>query len=54
MQLLKGAETIFENWSGKKAKPSDTDEPQAAALDEQIGRMQVQLEWLKKVVERCE
>ena len=45
-QLLDGAETVFEN--GKcVAKPS-SDEPQTADLHEQIGRLNVQQEWLKK------
>ena len=49
-QLLEGAASIFENGNGKKAKPADTDEPQTAELYEQIGRLKVQLEWLKKKV----
>jgi len=49
-QLLEGAESIFENGNGngKKVKSASTDEPQAAELYEQIGRLKVQLEWLKK------
>jgi putative transposase len=48
--LIEGAEGIFENENGKKAKAADTDEPQTAELYEQIGRLKVQLEWLKKKV----
>ena len=46
-QLLSGAEQVFES-SGAKAASSD--EPQAAELYEQIGRLKVELEWLKKKV----
>ena len=49
-QLLEGAETIFDNGNGRKAKPADTDEPRTAELYEQIGRLKVQLEWLKNKV----
>ena len=51
-QLLDGAEGVFENGNGnaKKAKSANTDEPQAPELYEQIGRLKVQLEWLKKKV----
>ena len=49
-QLLEDAESIFENGNGKKVKPANTDEPQTAELYEQIGRLKVQLEWLKKKV----
>ena len=48
-QLLDGAEGVFEE-GGRKAKGSSDDEPQAAALYEQIGRLKVELEWLKKKV----
>ncbi len=47
-QLLEGAETVFEN--GKSVAQSPSDEPQSAELYEQIGRLNVQLEWLKKKV----
>jgi transposase len=47
-QLLDGAETVFEN--GKSVAKSSSDEPQTAELYEQIGRLNVQLEWLKKKV----
>lgn len=46
-QLLAGAEQAFE---GGNAKASKSDEPQAAELYEQIGRLKVELEWLKKKV----
>ena len=47
-QLLEGAEGVFDA-SGSK-KQADTEEPQSAELYEQIGRLKVQLEWLKKKV----
>ena len=47
-QLLENAPDCFERAGGdKKAK---TDEPDATELYEQIGRLNVQLEWLKKKV----
>jgi len=47
-QLLEGAEEVFTaTSSGRKPK---TDEPEVAELYEQIGRLQVQLEWIKKKV----
>ena len=49
-QLLEGAEPVFENGSGRKSKQVDSGDPQAAELYEQIGRLKVQLEWLKKKV----
>lgn len=49
-QLLEGAELVFENGHGKASKQADSDEPQTAELYEQIGRLKVQLEWLKKKV----
>jgi len=45
-QLLDGAEAVFEG-STASGKKSD-DEPESAELYEQIGRMKVELEWLKK------
>ena len=44
-QLLSGAEQVFES-AGAKAAQSD--EPEASELYEQIGRLKVELEWLKK------
>ena len=49
-QLLESAELVFENGDGKKSKQAKSDEPQAAELYEQIGRLKVQLEWVKKKV----
>jgi transposase len=46
-QLLTGAETVFAN--GAKAVSADT-EAQQAELFEQIGRLKMELEWLKKKV----
>ena len=46
-QLLDGAEGLFEE-GGRKRKVVDSDEPQTAELYEQIGRLKVELEWLKK------
>ena len=47
-QLLDGAETIFEG--DLKSEKDSNDEPQVAELYEQIGRLKVELEWLKKKV----
>lgn len=48
-QLLEGAEDVFVDGRSKPpAAPAD--EPQTAELYEQIGRLKVQLEWLKKKV----
>ena len=38
---------MFESANGKAAK---SDEPEAGELYEQIGRLKVELEWLKKKV----
>lgn len=46
-QLIDGAESVFESSSKQQ---SSTDEPQVAELYEQIGRLNIQLEWLKKKV----
>jgi transposase len=46
-QLLTEAAQVFESSS---AKGSQEDEPQTAELYEQIGRLKVELEWLKKKV----
>ena len=46
-QMLEGAELVFENGSGKKEA---SDEPRASELYEQIGKLNIQLEWLKKKV----
>lgn len=47
-QLLEGAELVFDG--GPPTKQADPNEPQSAELYEQIGRLKVQLEWLKKKV----
>lgn len=44
-QLLEGAEQLFLS-SGEKRQ--QTDQPASAELFEQIGRLKVELEWLKK------
>jgi transposase len=46
-QLLAGADQVFSN--GSKAAPADT-EAEKAELFEQIGRLKMELEWLKKKV----
>jgi transposase len=46
-QLLEGAMGVFESPSAKKGV---TDEPSSAELYEQIGRLKVELDWLKKKV----
>ena len=46
-QLLEGAADVFEN---NGSKPAKNDEPEAAELYEQIGRLKVELEWVKKKV----
>jgi putative transposase len=46
-QMLAGAEAVFAN--GAKAEASDT-EARQAELYEQIGRLKMELEWLKKKV----
>ena len=47
-QLLGGAELAFGDSSVSAKKKND--EPEAAELYEQIGRLKVELEWLKKKV----
>ena len=47
-QLLGGAELAFEN--GSVASKKKNNEPEAGELYEQIGRLKVELEWLKKKV----
>lgn len=47
-QLLDGAEEVFEGSASTSKKGND--EPEVAELYEQIGRMKVELEWLKKKV----
>jgi transposase len=45
--LLEGAASLFAEGAGGKAAKS-ADEPEAAELFEQIGRLQMELAWLKK------
>ena len=49
--LLEGAEGVFSNGTGPKRSGSD-EECSTAELYEQIGRLKMQLEWLKKKAER--
>jgi transposase len=44
-QLLEGAATVFESGATKKAA---TEEPSSAELYEQIGRLKIELDWVKK------
>lgn len=46
--LLAGAELVFTN--GVKVDPTNHAEAQKAELFEQIGRLKMELEWLKKKV----
>lgn len=46
-QLLEGAAEMFASPSSKKGA---SDEPSAAELYEQIGRLKIELDWLKKKV----
>ena len=48
-QLLDGAEKTF---SGKAARSAEQAEVREAELYEQIGRLKMELEWLKKKVDR--
>jgi transposase len=45
--LLDGAPGLFAEGSGKPAKAA-ADQPDVAELFEQIGRLKMELEWLKK------
>jgi putative transposase len=47
-QLLDGAEDVFID--GRTKTQAGSNEPGAAELYEQIGRLKVQLEWLKKKI----
>jgi transposase len=44
-QLLDGVESVFAD--GRRSRPSD-DSTETSELYEQIGRLNVQVEWLKK------
>jgi putative transposase len=46
-QLLAGAETVFS--AGSRTAPTDA-EAEKAELFEQIGRLKMELEWLKKKI----
>ena len=48
-QLLDGAADLFED-GRRSSREKNADEPDANELYEQIGRMKVELEWLKKKV----
>lgn len=48
-QLLERAEDVFQDGRSRATKVA-TDEPESSELYEQIGRLKVQLEWLKKKV----
>ena len=50
-QLLEGAEGVFSNGSGRK-KAGSEEACSSAELYEQIGRLKMELEWLKKKAER--
>jgi transposase-like protein len=50
-QLLDGAEGVFSNGPGPKRSRNE-DECSTEELYEQIGRLKMQLEWLKKKAER--
>ena len=50
-QLLDGAEGVFSNGSGPNRSRVE-EERAAAELYEQIGRLKMELEWLKKKAER--
>ena len=45
-QLLEGASELFTR--GKKTKDKDEGKAKEAELFQQIGRLQMELEWLKK------
>jgi putative transposase len=47
-QMLAGAEQVFS--AGNKAKAAGEAEAQKAELFEQIGRLKMELEWLRKKV----
>ena len=48
-QLLGSAQNVFRDGRSKEAK-AVSDEPDSAELYEQIGRLKMHLEWLKKKV----
>ena len=50
-QLLEGAEGVFSNGPGRQRSGKDEECP-VEELYEQIGRLKMELEWLKKKAER--
>ncbi len=46
-QLLEGSAMVFESGAAKKAS---TEGPSSAELYEQIGRLKIELDWVKKKV----
>lgn len=50
-QLLEGAEGVFSSAGGKRSA-KEAEECSTAELYEQIGRLKMELEWLKKKAER--
>ena len=50
-QLLEGAEGVFSNGASARRTGAE-DDGSTAELYEQIGRLKMQLEWLKKKAER--
>lgn len=50
-QLLEGAEGVFNSVGGKRSG-KEAEECSMAELYEQIGRLKMELEWLKKKAER--
>jgi transposase-like protein len=50
-QLLEGAEGVFSNGASARRSAGE-DDGSMAELYEQIGRLKMQLEWLKKKAER--
>jgi putative transposase len=46
-QLLEGAGTLFE---GPTSRADKSDEPSTSELYEQIGRLKIELDWVKKKV----
>jgi len=51
-RLLEGAKDLFSG--SKERKQRTADEPNTAELFEQIGRLKMELEWLKKKAARLE
>ena len=49
-QLLDGVESLFRDGRRRESEPGQTDQ---AELYEKIGRLDMEVEWLKKSVARC-